>query len=238
MWAVCSLFCFFLCFRFFLSFLRPFVHVDSPYRFRIESFFLSPLRFPFLILISSFLQFLMARTGATPNNLAPSRNPPPKSRKQPSPGKPSTSRKPPRDPAILSNRAQRPVPSRPNQSQSTPPQTNAIARPIPDYKLLYPWAPPALLNETSLIKSEADILRLRDKTHLTFHKEHDDKVVIRPCLLEEPVCTDNDGNDDHPSCFIYATVFKKVRLRFPLTRFERELLTELDIAPAQLHPNG
>ena len=197
--------------------------------FRIESFFLATLRFPFLTFLSSFLQFSMARTGATP---APSRNPPSKPRKQPSSGNPSTSRNPPRDPGILSNRAQRPAPSCPNQSQSTPPQTSATARPIPDYKLLYSWAPPALLNETSLINSEADILRLRDKTQLTFHKEHDDKVVIRPCPPGEPVCTDNDGNDGHPFCFVYATVFMKVNLRFPFTRFERELLTGLDIAPA------
>jgi len=33
-------------------------------------------------------------------------------------------------------------------------------------------------------------------------------------------------------------MFKKVKLLFPFTRFERELLTELDIAPAQLHPNS
>jgi len=33
-------------------------------------------------------------------------------------------------------------------------------------------------------------------------------------------------------------MFKKVKFRFPLTRFKRELLTELDIAPAQLHLNG
>ena len=37
---------------------------------------------------------------------------------------------------------------------------------------------------------------------------------------------------------MYTTLFKKVKLRFPLTRFERELLTELDIAAAQLHPNS
>jgi len=39
-------------------------------------------------------------------------------------------------------------------------------------------------------------------------------------------------------CFIYATLLKKVKLRFLFTRLERELLTELDIAPAQLHPNS
>jgi len=128
------------------------------------------------------------------------------------------------------------VPSQPNQLQSTSPQANAIVRPIPDYKLLYPWAPPALLNETSSINTEAAIHRLRDKTHLTFHKDHDDKVAIRPCPPGEPVYTNNDGNDDHPLCFIYATVFKKIRLRFPFTRFERELLTELDIAPASCTP--
>ena len=33
-------------------------------------------------------------------------------------------------------------------------------------------------------------------------------------------------------------MFKKVKFRFPFTRFERELLTELDIAPAQFHPNS
>ena len=37
---------------------------------------------------------------------------------------------------------------------------------------------------------------------------------------------------------MYTTLFKKVKLRFPLTLFERELLTELDIAAAQLHPNS
>ena len=180
----------------------------------------------------------MARTGITPNPPTSSRNPPPKPRRNHSSGNPSSSCNPPRDPSVPSNRAQRPAPSQSNQLRPTPPQTSATVCPTLDYKLLYPWAPPALLSETSSINTEADVLRLRDKTHLSFSKEHDDKVAISPCLPGEPVCTDNEGNDDHPFCFIYLTVFKKVKLRFPLTRFERELLTELDIAPAQLHPDG
>ena len=33
-------------------------------------------------------------------------------------------------------------------------------------------------------------------------------------------------------------VLKRVGLRLPLTSFEKELLTEINTAPAQLHPNS
>jgi len=33
-------------------------------------------------------------------------------------------------------------------------------------------------------------------------------------------------------------VFKRIGMRLPFSRFERELLTEINVAPAQLHPNG
>ena len=84
------------------------------------------------------------------------------------------------------------------------------------------------------------MLRLRkgDRSDFSFHKEHDNKVTVLPCLPGEPICVDDKGNNGELFCFIYATLFKKVKLRFPFTRFERELLTELNIAPAQLHPNS
>jgi len=96
------------------------------------------------------------------------------------------------------------------------------------------------LGETSSVNSDLDVIRLKrgDKANLSFSKEHDDKVVVRPCPSGEPICTDDQGSDGTPFCFIYTTMFKKVKLWFPFTRFERELLTELDIAPAQLHPNS
>jgi len=113
-------------------------------------------------------------------------------------------------------------------------------RPLPDYKKLYPWAITTLLGETFSINTDVDILRLKksDQAHLSFTKEHDDKVSVHPCPPGEPICADDQGSNNKPFCFVYATMFKKVKLHFPFTRFERELLTELDIAPAQLHPNN
>jgi len=80
-------------------------------------------------------------------------------------------------------------------------------------------------------------LRKGDQSDLSFHKEHDSKVTVLPCLPGEPICADDKANNGGLFCFIYATLFKRVKLRLPFTHFERELLTELNIAPAQLHPN-
>jgi len=81
-------------------------------------------------------------------------------------------------------------------------------------------------------------LRKGDQSELSFHKEHDSKVAVLPCLSDEPVCVDDKANNGELFCFIYSTIFRKVKRRLPFTRFERELLTELDTAPAQLHPNS
>ena len=42
----------------------------------------------------------------------------------------------------------------------------------------------------------------------------------------------------NPFFFLYSTVFKRIGLRLPFTTFKRELLTEINTAPAQLHPNS
>ena len=152
----------------------------------------------------------MARTRITPNPPSSSRNPPPKTRGVISSQNLSSSRNPPRDPNIPSNQAERPAPSQTNQPQPTLPQTGETAKPLYDYKKLYPRATLTLLGETSSINTELAVLRLKrgDKPHLSFSKEHDDKVTVHPCLPGEPVCTDDQGNNGGPFFFVYATVFK------------------------------
>jgi len=58
------------------------------------------------------------------------------------------------------------------------------------------------------------------------------------CREGEPVCCDESSDPDGPFCFFYSTFFKKVVLRLPLFIFEKKLLTELNVAPAQIHPNS
>ena len=142
----------------------------------------------------------MARSKITPNPPPSPRNPPANTRR----ATPSSSRNPPRDHNVPSSQVVRPAPSRPNQAQPNPPHTSAAVRPLPNYKQLYPWASATLLGETSSINTDVDVLRLKkgDPVHLSFSKEHDDKVSVRPCPRGEPICADKQGSDDGPFCFI------------------------------------
>ena len=63
-------------------------------------------------------------------------------------------------------------------------------------------------------------------------------MAVLPYHPDEPICADDKASNDELFCFLYATFFKKVKLRLPFTRFERELLTELDIAPPSFTPTA
>jgi len=107
------------------------------------------------------------------------------------------------------------------------------------YKALYHWAPNDLLTETSKFTSNQDVITYKEgeadeKCHV-FGREHDAYVSVLPCEKGEPVCADDRANPtEGPFFFMYSTIFKQVKLRLPLTGFERALLTEVNVAPAQL----
>jgi len=74
--------------------------------------------------------------------------------------------------------------------------------------------------------------------HRAFAKRHDDDIAVLPCTLGKPVCRNERANDGVPFFYFYQVVFKTIGVRLPFSRFERELLTEINAAPAQLYPNS
>ena len=106
---------------------------------------------------------------------------------------------------------------------------------------MYPWETENLLKETSIYTTHDQIVALRKENcqlKYRFGRESDIDFRIIPCREDEPVCCDESSDPDGPFCYFYTIVFKKVLLRLPLYNFEREFLTEMNIAPAQLHPNS
>jgi len=71
-----------------------------------------------------------------------------------------------------------------------------------------------------------------------FGRESDAYVSVRPCAKGEPIYMDDHANEGEPFFFLYSTVFKWIKLRLSLTGFERALLMEINVSPAQLHPNS
>ena len=52
------------------------------------------------------------------------------------------------------------------------------------------------------------------------------------------MCGDERDNDGVPFFYFYQVVFKSIGVRLYFSRFERELLNEINAAPAQLYPNS
>jgi len=124
-------------------------------------------------------------------------------------------------------------------------RTKTTSNPPPpkvNYKALYSWASDELLNECTTLTTVEDVEDHLGDPRLykfnTFCRTHDSHISIRHGTPREPVCVDDRSNGGKPFFFFYQMVFKRVGVRLPFTAFERELLTEINIAPAQLHPNS
>lgn len=63
-------------------------------------------------------------------------------------------------------------------------------------------------------------------------------AVAAPCHRGEIVCYRPPPNNNDRFTFVYETMLTKIRVCFPLSNFECDVLQYLNIAPTQLHPNG
>jgi len=124
-------------------------------------------------------------------------------------------------------------------------RTKTTANPSPpkiSYRALYPWALDELLAESSSLtsmKAWTDHIEGSGVyQHRAFSRRHDEDIVVLPYTPSEPICGDERANNGVPFFYFYQTVFKRIRMRLPFSAFERELLTEINVAPAQLHPNS
>ena len=114
--------------------------------------------------------------------------------------------------------------------------------PLPSPRDLYPWASSELLDECScLLATRATREHKGDSCsydHRGFARRHDDNIAVLPCTLGEPVCGDGRANEGVPFFYFYQVVFKTTKVRLPFSWFEKELLTKINVAPAQLYPNS
>ena len=123
--------------------------------------------------------------------------------------------------------------------------TKTTANPPPpkiNYRALYPWAPDELLTECSSLTT---MKAWRDHIegswvyqHRAFARRHNEDIDVLPCTPGKPICGDERANNGVPFFYFYQTVFKRIGMRLPFSAFERELLTKINVAPAQLHPTA
>jgi len=104
------------------------------------------------------------------------------------------------------------------------------------YDHQYSWAPMNLKREYTGLGTEKRIREFRSRQALCRSDEKD--VIVGYCELDEPVCRDGTLPPQQRFTFVYVTIFERLGFRLPFNDFEKEILTLLNVAPAQLHPNS
>ena len=134
--------------------------------------------------------------------------------------------------------------AQPSASATPPPATSAhpqAAPPQHNYARVYQWAPLHLLAETSTQLPDDHLTNLlsgdTNKPICALDREDDSHLNVCIPPRGMPICVDDRANNGVPFTFVYFAIFKRLRLRLPFTFFEKDLLTELNVAPCQLHPN-
>jgi len=99
-----------------------------------------------------------------------------------------------------------------------------------DYAALFPWAKKYLLKEVSVYSSHLRLKELCESCSLS--KGEENLIKIGVCSEGKLVCNDESGDPLGPFYFVYDMFFMKLGLHLPLDLFVKEILTELNVSPA------
>ena len=102
--------------------------------------------------------------------------------------------------------------------------------------IMHPWAKKELLKQTFVYTIHLKIRELRESGGLC--KRHEWLIKVVECSEDELVCRDGSSNPNAHFFFFHTKIFTKIKLCLPLTIFEKEILTELNVSPIQLHLNN
>src|ERR1044072_4677448 len=117
-----------------------------------------------------------------------------------------------------------------------PPQTKKSKRQKPENDVSF-WVASEIMKKPSKYISDAVIKKFTKKNSICY-PEYASCLNITPCLPGEACCTKRtDSNNPHFTYF-FDTLFSVQSLKLPFSDFICNILTLLNIAPTQLHPNS
>ncbi|MED6226543.1 hypothetical protein PIB30_104763, partial [Stylosanthes scabra] len=97
----------------------------------------------------------------------------------------------------------------------------------------YAWVSEAIKNQSSLYTSDEAMEMLSEGSWV--RKGEKIRVEFLPCLPNDRVC---ERREDVAYYYVYVGVMADLKVKFPFTKFECQVLTQMNCAPSQLHPNS
>lgn len=101
----------------------------------------------------------------------------------------------------------------------------------------YEWAPHEVKNYLPYFISTASIRHLLQRLDILGNLRDVDDYTFVVCRSNERACHGREGYPDD-FFYVYITLFRDLGIRLPFSEFQMGVLRELNICPAQLHPNG
>ncbi|KAJ1389664.1 hypothetical protein SESBI_38108 [Sesbania bispinosa] len=102
--------------------------------------------------------------------------------------------------------------------------------------ICYDWVSADILDYPSDYLTQESIKRFRDDYDLS-NPRLENSIIVEPCHESDFICH-RKRPSEADFIFLYDTFFSKLGITLPFSRFECNVLRNLNVAPSQLHPNS